>query len=775
MIWSTFQVITATAPAAPPRVSAFATPPVIDGVLAESAWAGAARLEHFVQTQPGDNIAPSRATRVLLGFDARTLYLAIEAEDDSSLVRATVARRDGILADDNACLLLDTFGSRHRAYVLCFNPLGIQQDGVFTEGTDSTDYSVDVVMQSAGRVHAHGWTVEIAIPLSSLRYAIGLPWNLQVQRRIKHLDNEQDSWMPMRRGATGFLTQAGSVTGFDQLPARGALEVIPSVTALQAGQRVAPAGLPDDYHEQAARADVGLSATWTPSPDVSAALALNPDFAQVESDAPVVVQNQRFPILYEEKRPFFLEGIDLFRTPLTVVHTRAIVDPIGAVKLTGKRGRTSFGLLAASDEAPGHYSAAEQADTSLAPVIAAYGGHNSTALVARVQREIFAASNVGLLATGYHFVDRSNLTAGTDGRLAFGPWTSFTFQLTGTWAHQPFYDPASDSAPVRDGYGLGYSSVLRRTGRHLNVALVGKGRSKDWVADVGFTAQRNTNSWYLEARWDGEQHPGATLISWSAANTVLAQFDWDGRMTYAYVWPRASFTLPRLTSFTVGPYADYLRLFEEEFGAKRGATQPGAFAGAPERSTVYNGFAITGTTTPGRRWTLTENLDWSWKAFDYDFGGGPKYPRVSPAALSDPNAPLDPGTGATFDATIALALRPFAALRLDASWTKSRLRRKDTRLVAYNEDLWTGQAVYQLSHFASVRLRADYSKSFSTLRPQLLLAWTPNPGTAIYAGYNDDLATEEYNAAIGSWRHVMQRNARTVFFKVSYLVRRTFS
>src|SRR6185503_18428376 len=103
--------------------------------------------------------------------------------------------------------------------------------------------------------------------------------------------------------------------------------------------------------------DPGLTAKFIPSPAMTVDLAINPDFAQVEADQLVVTANQRFPIFFPEKRPFFLEGIDIFNTPITTVHTRSIVDPDVAIKTTGKLGRTSFGLMVASDNGPGNLSA----------------------------------------------------------------------------------------------------------------------------------------------------------------------------------------------------------------------------------------------------------------------------------------------------------------------------------------------------------------------------------------------------------------------------------
>jgi hypothetical protein len=146
----TLFLLSAVAAAQPPvTVPRCAEPPVIDGRLDEGCWSSAAALGGFVQTKPGDNAPPSRATSVLLAYDAQALYIGIRASDDPSKVRATVARRDDVLDDDHVVLYLDTFDDRRRAYVLIFNPLGIQQDGIYTEGRE-IDYSVDVVMQSKG-------------------------------------------------------------------------------------------------------------------------------------------------------------------------------------------------------------------------------------------------------------------------------------------------------------------------------------------------------------------------------------------------------------------------------------------------------------------------------------------------------------------------------------------------------------------------------------------------------------------------------------------------
>jgi hypothetical protein len=130
-----------------PRAMAAAM--TIDGHVDEDAWKQAAVFKDFYQTSPGYNAAPSKATEAYLMYDERNLYLAFKCWDDRDKIRATVAKRDSLGNDDNVRVWLDTYFDRRRAYVLWFNPLGIQQDGIYTEG-QGADFSPDIVMESKG-------------------------------------------------------------------------------------------------------------------------------------------------------------------------------------------------------------------------------------------------------------------------------------------------------------------------------------------------------------------------------------------------------------------------------------------------------------------------------------------------------------------------------------------------------------------------------------------------------------------------------------------------
>src|SRR3984893_4331493 len=119
--------------ASPVKVPRFDHPPVIDGKLDDAVWEGAVKLKDFYQTTPGDNIAPSQPTEVLLGYDSKFLYVAFHCYDDPTKVRANIAKRDDIFNDDYVGMLLDTFNDHRKAYELDFNPLGIQQDGLWQD------------------------------------------------------------------------------------------------------------------------------------------------------------------------------------------------------------------------------------------------------------------------------------------------------------------------------------------------------------------------------------------------------------------------------------------------------------------------------------------------------------------------------------------------------------------------------------------------------------------------------------------------------------------
>jgi hypothetical protein len=770
----------------PSIVPRFDHPPIIDGKLDDEVWNKAVLLRDFYQFQPGDNIAPTQATEVRIGYDARFLYIAFHCYDDPQKVRATVAKRDDIFNEDNVRVFLDTFNDKRKAYMLAFNPYGIQADGIYTEGQQGTDLNVDVVMESKGTITADGYVIEVAVPFKSLRYEAGngKQWGIHIWRNIVRQDNEMDSWMPISRDKASRLEQAGHLTGLDTIATERTLEIIPTITFSETGHR-APAyplsftannpGVIDNgrFVNRPLKADPGISVKLGLTSNVTLDFTANPDFAQVEADQPVVTANQRFPIFFREKRPFFLEGIDIFQTPIQVVHTRTIIDPDYAVKLTGKTGRNSFGLLLASDNAPGNFTEEERNDPVTRADIEKFLDKNATVGVLRFKRDVGHESSLGMIATSYNFIEQHNQLGGVDGRFKLDPKTVFSFQALGTVSRRTFYDAGLDENLYRNGNGMGYSWNLDYTGRHFGYTAISEGYTRDYRADVGFVNRTNTNFSGFFMRFSNDPKPNAKLVSWRVFVINNIRYDFQGRSQGGNNSVNGHLQFTKQTWLHFGYAKLYERLFEEEFGPRRAFDRAGAFVGDSERSTHGHTIFLNVETSPTKKFNAYGFVGRRWNTFDYDFGAGPRYPRVSPAALLDPNAPLDPGPGNTFDMEFGAEVKPTNAFSASLNYSRYNLRRNDTGRMVFVDSIYSLRSTYQFTRFLFARVRVDYDSLASNVRGQYLFGWTPNPGTSFYVGYNDDVNYNGYNPYSTIYEPGFRRNSRTFFIKTSYLFRRS--
>ncbi|HKB68514.1 MAG TPA: DUF5916 domain-containing protein [Pyrinomonadaceae bacterium] len=786
--------------AQPVKVSLFAKPPVIDGKLDDDVWKSAAVFKDFYQWRPSDSSPASARTEVLAGYDSRFIYFAFHAYDDPARVRATVAKRDSIFDDDVVGLLLDTFNDRRRAYELFFNPLGVQQDGFLTEGGND-DFSVDIVMESKGTVTADGYTVEVAIPFKSLRYEAGQGklWGFHALRVVKHANGEMDSWMPISKDNSALLGQAGHLTGLEGISTERTLELIPSVTLSETGKRKRPVTVADvarggRFVNEPIRFEAGLTGKYSVTPQVTLDFAINPDFAQVESDQLVVTANQRFPIFFDEKRPFFLEGIDIFRTQIQAVHTRTIVDPDYAAKLTGKIGRNTIGLLLASDNGPGNFSEDER--PGIDPRVL---DKNASVGILRLKRDLGKADSfVGFLGTYRQFVDDKNAVGGLDGKFRLNKQTTFSWQALGTSTRSLFFYPDQGKVLDRRENGFIYAIDYNNDGRHFGHEFSMVGRTRYYRADLGFNRRDNTNNpnWFI--RYNSEPKPKARLISWRVYTDFSANFDWQGRSQNANNETQLQLRLPKETFLGVGVEKGYERVFESEFGPTRRAdpnclsTNTCTFAGNDEeRSSSNRGLYFYAESVPTKKIRFNSFVNRRWGTMDYDFGAGPRYPRVSTVALAAAAAvarglcndehppaiclaPLDPGPGDFLHLDGGITFQPTTAWSATLNFTKERLRRYDTGLLAFDENIASLRSTYQFSRFLFARGRIDFDSIASNVKGQFLLGYTPNPGTALYVGYNDDLNRRGFNPFSGNLEPGFRRNGRTFFIKMSYLFRKSF-
>jgi len=457
----------------------------VDGVLDESAWEGAARLTDFSQYQPVEGAPASQITEVLVFLTDEDLFFGILAHDSQpDQIRASLAERDNVAAsDDFVRVVLDTFNDQRRAYAFTVNPLGIQQDGLWLEGgsgggrADPVDDNQDFVWESRGQITSRGYQVEVRIPLKSLRFPDleVQDWGLQVVRSIKR-DGYSESWAPITAESSNRLSQSGTLQGLEGLDAGLFLELNPVVTAARSGVYDSEtASLSHDDPD----VEFGLNATYGITSNLTLDATYNPDFSQVEADAGQVTVNERFAIFLPEKRPFFLEGTELFDLPARIVYTRSIVDPIVGAKITGKVGALSLGYLGAVDK---ELSVDDEAVVNLL----------------RVQTDLGASSTLGIVYTDRtRDSDTYNRVVGTDARLVLGQRYALTLM----------------SAASRTGLGIGAEAddglflraAIRRMGLNFMYNVDFQSISPAFEAQSGFLNREDDASLngQIRYRWYG--------------------------------------------------------------------------------------------------------------------------------------------------------------------------------------------------------------------------------------------------------------------------------
>ena len=413
--------------------------------------------------------------------------------------------------------------------------------------------------------------------------------------------------------------------------------------------------------------------------------------------------------------------------------------------------------------------------------------------VLRLKRDIGKENSIGIVATSYNFIEKHNQIAGVDGKFKLDAQSNFVFHVVGTTSRRffrnPELNPAIDCAGLtgreltfckrrqvyRSGNGLGYLSQYTKSGRHLFIQGSAFGRTRDFRSDVGFVRRTNTNENDLYWSWNSTPKQKAQLVSWNVESFNQAVYDWKGRIQGAAYGGHLFFNFQKQSFFGGGFDNRYEKDYEEEFGPKRTTTQSGAFFDRPTRARNDKVWFFGGGTTPSKTYSFNFFANFGSGAMDYDFGGGLRYPRVSAAALQfGQGVALDPGPGKALDLNGGVTYKPTKDLTLSLNYVKSRLRRYDTGLVAFDDNIYVVRGTYQFTRFIFARARVDYDTLASRIRGQFLLGWTPNPGTAFYVGYNDDLNRNGFNPFTGDLEPGFRRNGRTFFVKMSYLLRKSF-
>src|SRR4051812_35315792 len=399
----------------------------IDGDLSDEGWKATVPVTTWYEANPGDNTPPKVRNVGRIAYDERFLYAAFEFDDPNPrAIRAPYSDRDDAGGGfyDFGGIFVDAGNSGRTATLFAVTPRNIQQDSVVDDASGEA-ISPDFFWESATKITARGWTLEMRIPFTSLRYKTGDPqtWGILMYRNYPRDSHYQFFSAKLPRGYNCFVCHANTLEGLQRLPAGGHLVAAPYVSSSAIGRPTAGLGSPlaNDSMQQR----VGVDVKFTPNSDTAVDLTVKPDFSQVESDVAQISANERFALFVPEKRSFFLEGVDLFQTPMQAVYTRTITAPTWGGRVTGKAAGVRYTALIAEDEGGGSVVLPGARASSFASQDFA-----STVFVARAKRDI-GRSFISLLVT-----DREGRSTGSYNRVV-GPdfqWRpNVTEAITGQW------------------------------------------------------------------------------------------------------------------------------------------------------------------------------------------------------------------------------------------------------------------------------------------------------------------------------------------------------
>ena len=746
-----------------------------------------AKVTNFVQRDPHDGEKVSELTAAYLGYDQKNIYVVFVCFDDPKKVRARMSTREDIYDDDEVEVMLDTFHDRRRAYAFQTTPLGVQWDAIWTEATrdeisGNFDTSFDTVWDSKGKVTSQGFVVLMAIPFKSLRFPSTKEqqWGIILYRGIVR-KNEDAFWPRVSYKVAGRLGQAATLNGLEGISPGRSIELIPygimrSFRALDTSDPTNPF-----FQNAVAQGQAGMDAKFVIRDHFVLDLTANPDFSQVESEDPQITVNQRFEVYFPEKRPFFLENEDYFRTPLDLFFTRNIEDPSAGIRLTGKEGPYSLGLMTTDDRGPG------KALPSYFPL----SGTRSYFTVARVSRDIFKESSVGALYTDWECptTGEYNRVGGVDTRLKFNTnWSldaqavTSTSNLAGNFYASSGYSSSNcetnlfpfDAGNVGNGShyaGPADKAELKRDGLHFSYDGIYEDISPGFVTVPGFVNRVDVRYAWQEADYRFRPKKG-WIVDWGPSVIQRYVFDHEGNRLDTDYQPYIAIQ---------GRGQTFIYLFPYEELRERLRTQDFCFLGfscQPQPNQDYHEHSSGGSIVTSIFPKLTAGASYHW-------GDGANFDAnaAAPVPMNDPFlARQDTATG-------TLTFRPIKPLKIENTYLFERLRTIGGNRGIFNDHIVRSKWNWQFTPQLSLRMILQYNSLLANtpgtadlytylptdreFNADFLLTYLVHPGTAVYVGYNSDLQNLNVVPNVGIFNTAKGyiNDSRQFFVKVSYQFR----
>ena len=723
-----------------------------DGMAPPSALAAQlAHITHFIQRSPVDGKVPANKTEVWTGRTRSMVYFVFICHDNRPQeIRSHLARRENILTDDHVAVLLDPFQDHRLGTIFSINPAGVQADAAYSEA-NGNDYSYDQVWDSEARITRGGWVGIIAIPYLSLRFRPdAADWGVIFQRSIPR-NSETDYWPRIAQSISGKLTQEGTLRGMSNIPRSHNLQLNPYALAQNEHTLQTLYPLDPYFSSRNLEGTAGGDAKLVIKDSIVLDATINPDFSQIESDQPQFTVNQRYPVYFPELRPFFLENANYFATPINLLYTRTIVHPEFGLRATGKLGHTNLGFLAIDDRQPG---------AAFAPGDPLHGQH-ALFDVARISQNFGEGSSLGLIYTDEEFGSSFNRIGGLD----------FTARFNNHWTSQgQAVESATrglDQPGQRASYSAGPASYLEftRNGHFFNMDNTFQDYSSGFVTQPGFISTANiiSDSNNTHNQWYPKHGP---IQSYGVETQARIAFDHQGNRVAHGSQADAFIALARGMIFApiAGQNSDTLTPAEyPQLAGNRNFTQNfgGVITrGAPMPQLNYNILAL--------------------------FGGNVNY---------NPPVGAQPFLLHQNYLQALVSLQPLHPLSIDNTYLLDRDHSALDNTLVYESQTLRTKINYQFTRAFSARVIVEYDSTLvnpaetslvrtKQLSTSALFTWLPHPGTAIYVGYNNELANLDRTLcsrgpgglcdptyAILPRSNQYLENGRQFFVKASYLLR----
>ncbi len=709
-----------------------AGPITIDGNISDAGWQNATHVDKWYETNPGDNVEPSVKSVGYLTYDDRFFYAAFEFNDpDPKQIRSPLGDHDqvGGNTDDYGGIILDTRNDKKTAVLLLSNARGIQYDAV-TDDASGEDSSPDFYWDAATTITDKGWILEMRVPFSSLRYDNPNPsaWGILLYRNMPRDRRVQMFSNRLPRGGSCFICHRNDLTGLSGLPSGGHLIAAPYVTAKEVG--TTREGLGSDFVNRPIGANAGLDVKWTPNGETAVDATLNPDFSQIESDVAAISTNERFAIFFPERRPFFLEGVELFSTPLQAAYTRTITSPRWGLRSTGKRSGTAYTVLVTQDRGGGSVILPGTLGSGLADQ-----DFESLTAIGRVKRDFGKNSFVSFL-----FTDRENegsahnRVLGPDFQWRLGDRHTFTGQLLYSDTQTPVRPDLADEWNGQQLRGHAIEAWYQYSTRTVDYFAEARDVDEEFRADTGFIPQVGFRLAYSELgyTWRPEKQFFNRIRAFGFGEYDSAQ---SGDLIY------------RLMSAGVagdGKLRSFYRLRYARDGVRTGDV-------VLDRDRLYYTIEVS----PSRTFARVSLTGWIGDEIDFSNDRLGRGADVSLTGTIRPNDHVQIGV------TTAVRWLNISGDRLFTSQIE-RLRAQYT----FNSRMFVRAIVQNARTNRDVPLYgADVSQHGGNLASQLLFAYKLNWQTVLYFGFGD---LREVTSLEGD----LEPSERQFFTKVSYAFQR---